>query len=152
MDSVNHPTALFQVNTGNRFGGDPAMGSWVTYGLGSENQDLPGFIVLPELSYPQGGAQIGNGYLPAHYQGTPLRPKGSPILDLKPQKASRLNIARKPEFAKPLQSRPFGRASVADDLQARIENYELAFACRCRFWHSRYRPEDKQRYVWYRGR
>ena len=55
-ESVNHPTALFHMNTGNRFGGDPAMGSWVTYGLGSENQDLPGFIVLPELSYPQGGS------------------------------------------------------------------------------------------------
>lgn len=85
VDSVNHPTAMYQMNCGNRFGGDPAIGAWVTYGLGSENQDLPGFIVLPEVSYPQGGAaNWSNGYLPAAFQGTPLRPKGSPILDLAP--------------------------------------------------------------------
>src|SRR3954451_8518294 len=85
VDSVNHPTAMYQMNTGNRFGGDPAVGSWVTYGLGSENANLPGFVVLPEVSYPQGGAaNWGNGFLPAYYQGTPLRPKGSPILDLQP--------------------------------------------------------------------
>ncbi|MFM8538199.1 MAG: DUF1501 domain-containing protein, partial [Planctomycetaceae bacterium] len=48
VDSVNHPTALYQMNCGNRFGGDPAVGAWVTYGLGSENEDLPGFVVLPE--------------------------------------------------------------------------------------------------------
>ena len=129
VDSVNHPTALFQVNTGNRFGGDPAMGSWVTYGLGSENQDLPGFIVLPELSYPQGGApNWGNGYLPAHYQGTPLRPKGSPILDLKPPKGvttehQRENLNLLSRFNHDhLEEHPW-----QDDLQARIENYELAF-------------------------
>src|SRR3954470_9286083 len=85
VDSVNHPTAMYQMNCGNRFGGDPAIGAWVTYGIGSLNQDLPGFVVLPELSYPQGGAaNWSNGYLPAHFQGTPLRPKGSPILDLTP--------------------------------------------------------------------
>ena len=55
-ESVNHPTACYHMNTGNRFGGDPAVGSWVTYGLGSENQNLPAFVVLPEAAYPQGGA------------------------------------------------------------------------------------------------
>ena len=129
VDSVNHPTAMFQVNTGNRFGGDPAMGSWVTYGLGSENQDLPGFIVLPELSYPQGGSpNWGNGYLPAHYQGTPLRPQGSPILDLKPtagispeHQRENLNLLSRFNHDH-LKKHPW-----QDDLQARIENYELAF-------------------------
>jgi len=129
VDSVNHPTAMFQVNTGNRFGGDPAMGSWVTYGLGSENQDLPGFIVLPELSYPQGGSpNWGNGYLPAHYQGTPLRPQGSPILDLKPtagispeHQRENLNLLSRFNHDH-LKEHPW-----QDDLQARIENYELAF-------------------------
>lgn len=85
VDSVNHPTAMYQMNCGNRFGGDPGIGSWVNYGLGSLNRDLPGFIVLPEVSYPQGGAaNWSNGYLPASFQGTPLRAKGSPILDLTP--------------------------------------------------------------------
>ncbi|MCH5376666.1 MAG: DUF1501 domain-containing protein, partial [Planctomycetes bacterium] len=66
VDSVNHPTAMYQMNTGNRFGGDPAIGGWVTFGLGSMNQNLPGFIVLPEVSYPQGGAaNWSNGFLPA---------------------------------------------------------------------------------------
>ena len=129
VDSVNHPTAMFQVNTGNRFGGDPAMGSWVTYGLGSENQDLPGFIVLPELSYPQGGSpNWGNGYLQARYQGTPLRPQGSPILDLKPtagispeHQRENLNLLSRFNHDH-LEDHPW-----QDDLQARIENYELAF-------------------------
>src|SRR5207237_3337706 len=85
VDSVNHPTAMYQMNTGNRFGGDPAIGSWVTYGLGSEAADLPGFVVLPEVSHPQGGAaNWGSGFLPAAYQGTLLRPTGAPILDLAP--------------------------------------------------------------------
>ena len=66
--SVNHPTALYHPNTGNRFGGDPAIGSWVTYGLGTENENLPAFVVLPDLAYPQG--RVGNwsnGFLPAHF-------------------------------------------------------------------------------------
>ena len=48
----------YHMNTGNRFGGDPAIGSWVTYGLGSENQNLPGYVVLPEVAYPQGDSQL----------------------------------------------------------------------------------------------
>ena len=128
-ESVNHPTALFHMNTGNRFGGDPAIGSWVTYGLGSENQDLPGFIVLPEVSYPQGGSpNWGNGYLPAHYQGTPLRPTGSPILDLKPPAGitpehQRANLDLLSRFNHDHLTEHPGQ----DELQARIENYELAF-------------------------
>lgn len=129
VDSVNHPTAMYQMNCGNRFGGDPGIGAWVSYGLGSVNQDLPGFIVLPEVSYPQGGsANWSNGYLPAHYQGTPLRPKGSPILDLKPPdgvshedqrknldliaKLNRFHLSEHPEHA---------------ELSARMDSYELAF-------------------------
>ncbi|MFM7921521.1 MAG: DUF1501 domain-containing protein, partial [Planctomycetaceae bacterium] len=70
VDSVNHPTAMYQMNCGNRFGGDPGLGAWINYGLGSANQNLPGFIVLPEVSYPQGGAaNWGSGFLPARYQG-----------------------------------------------------------------------------------
>ena len=84
-ESVDHPTALFHMNTGNKFGGDPAVGSWVTYGLGSDNQNLPGYIVLTEAGFPQGGAgNWTNGFLPAYFQGTPLRAEGSPILDIHP--------------------------------------------------------------------
>jgi hypothetical protein len=129
VDSVNHPTAMYQMNTGNRFGGDPAVGSWVTYGLGSENRNLPGFVVLPEVSYPQGGAaNWGNGFLPADFQGTPLRAKGSPILDLEPpagitREHQRANLDLLAKLNRQhADSRP-GR----DDLAARAESYELAF-------------------------
>ena len=117
------------MNTGNRFGGDPGLGSWVTYGLGSLNQDLPGFIVLPEVSYPQGGsANWGNGYLPASYQGTALRPKGSPILDLQPPKGitpehQRANL----DLLAKLNAQHATEHPWHEDLKARMENYELAF-------------------------
>jgi hypothetical protein len=85
VESVNHPTALYHLNTGNQFGGDPAVGAWVSYGLGTENQNLPSFLVLPDVAYPQGGAaNWSNGFLPAQLQGTPLRPEGTPILDMAP--------------------------------------------------------------------
>lgn len=128
-ESVNHPTALFHMNTGNRFGGDPAMGSWVTYGLGSENQDLPGFIVLPEVAYPQGGSpNWSNGFLPAHYQGTPLRSQGTPILDLKPPPGVTTEHQRKNlDLLSRFNHDHLEKHPWQDDLQARMANYELAF-------------------------
>jgi hypothetical protein len=129
VDSVNHPTAMYQMNTGNRFAGDPAFGAWVNYGLGTLNQDLPGFIVLPEVSYPQGGpVNWGNGFLPANFQGTPLRPKGSPILDLSPPAGitrdhQRLNL----NVLGKLNSGHQAAHPQHDELGARMEAYELAF-------------------------
>ena len=128
-ESINHPTANYHMNTGNRFGGDPAIGSWVTYGLGSENQDLPGFIVLPEVAYPQGGAaNWSNGYLPPHYQGTTLRAQGSPILDLHPP----AGVTRESQRANLDLLAKFNRSHAAkrpghEELAARMESYELAF-------------------------
>ncbi len=129
VDSVNHPTAMYQMNTGNRFGGDPALGSWVTYGLGSENRDLPGFVVLPEVSYPQGGAaNWGNGFLPAHYQGTPLRPKGSPILDLLPPEGVTRDQERENlDLLGTLNRQHLDAHPGRDDLAARMAGYELAY-------------------------
>ncbi|HWB01245.1 MAG TPA: DUF1501 domain-containing protein [Pirellulales bacterium] len=129
VDSVNHPTAMFQMNTGNRFGGDPAIGSWVTYGLGSPNENLPGFIVLPEVSYPQGGAaNWGNGFLPASYQGTPLRPKGAPILDLTPPAGIAPEHQRENlDFLAALNRQHQSDHAWHDELSARIDSYELAF-------------------------
>lgn len=129
VDSVNHPTAMYQMNTGNRFGGDPAVGSWVTYGLGSPNENLPGFMVLPEVSYPQGGsANWGNGFLPAPYQGTPLRPKGSPILDLQPPAGVTVEHQRANlDFLAQLNETHRAAHPWHDELAARAANYELAF-------------------------
>ncbi len=129
VDSVNHPTAMYQLNTGNRFGGDPAMGSWMTYGLGTTNQNLPGYVVLPEVSFPQGGAaNWGNGFLPAHYQGTPLRSKGAPILDLLPMKhVTRDHQRENLDLLKTLNQQHIKQHPQHDDLAARMESYELAF-------------------------
>ena len=129
VDSVDHPTANFQMNTGNRFSGDPGIGSWVSYGLGTENQDLPSFVVLPEESYPQGGAPIwSNGFLPPAFQGTPLRPVGSPILDLYPPQAVTSEMQRhKLDYLAELNREHLQDHSLADELQARLDSYELAF-------------------------
>lgn len=129
VESVNHPTAMFQMNTGSRFSGDPAMGSWMTYGLGSQNQNLPGFIVLPESNHPQGGsANWSNGFLPASLQGTPLRPKGMPILDLKPpagitRKHQRKNL----DLLTKLNLKHAQENPSHEELKARIKSYQLAF-------------------------
>lgn len=129
VDSVNHPTAMYQMNCGNRFGGDPAIGAWVTYGLGSLNQNLPGFVVLPEVSYPQGGtANWSNGYLPASFQGTSLRPKGSPILDLQPPKGiTREHQRANLDLLGKLNAAQHERHPWQDELSARMDTYELAF-------------------------
>ena len=129
VDSVNHPTALYQMNTGNRLGGDPAIGSWVTYGLGSENQNLPGYVVMTELAAPQGGSgNWSNGFLPANFQGTLLRSKGSPILDLNPPDwKSRQHQRANLDVLNQLNRQSLKNHPHHDDLLARMDNYELAF-------------------------
>ncbi len=127
--SVNHPFALYHMNSGNPFGGDPAVGSWVNFGLGSENQDLPGFVVLTELAYPQGGAgNWSNGFLPSFYQGTPLRASGSPILDLKPPAWKTRSHQREAlDMLARLNEKHALDHPENDRLAARAENYELAY-------------------------
>jgi len=128
-ESINHPTANYHMNTGNRFGGDPAIGSWVTYGLGSQNSDMPGYIVLPEVAYPQGGAaNWSNGFLPPDFQGTTLRASGSPILNLNPPKGvtrqqQRQNLDLLAQLNQMHSQQHAGHAELA----ARTASYELAF-------------------------
>jgi hypothetical protein len=128
-ESVNHPTACYHMNTGNRFGGEPAVGSWVSYGLGTANQNLPSFVVLPEVNYPQGGsANWANGYLPAHYQGTALRAQGTPILDLLPPKGVTRDIqGRNLEMLAAVNKKHAQLHPSHEALPARMSSYELAF-------------------------
>lgn len=128
-ESVDHPTALYHMNTGNKFGGDPAVGSWVTYGLGSENQDLPGYMVLAEAGFPQGGSgNWTNGFLPAYYQGTPLRAEGSPILDIHPPAWKTREHQRKNlDVLAELNRTHMAGHPGHDELAARMANYELAY-------------------------
>ena len=128
-ESINHPTAMYHMNTGNRFGGDPAIGAWTAYGLGTLNQNLPAFVVLPEVVYPQGGpANWSNGFLPANFQGTPLRPKGSPILDLNPPAGvTRSQQRENLDLLNELNEAHQKKHPQHSELSARMENYELAF-------------------------
>ncbi|QXD26045.1 DUF1501 domain-containing protein [Opitutia bacterium ISCC 51] len=128
-ESVNHPEALFHMNTGSRLGADPSLGAWTTYGLGSVNQNLPGYVVMTELAMPQGGAgNWSNGFLPAHYQGTRLRPEGSPILDLKSQsnknRAHQRRTIDELSFLNDLHAKNHPEHAALD---ARMESYELAY-------------------------
>ncbi|SMP68390.1 Protein of unknown function [Neorhodopirellula lusitana] len=129
-ESLNHPEALFHMNTGSRLGGDPSVGSWATYGLGTENQNLPGYVVMTELALPQGGStNWSNGFLPPYHQGTRLRPTGSPILDLAPQSfKNAIHQRRTLDELAALNAAHLESLGVEDQkLQARMESYELAF-------------------------
>lgn len=128
-ESLNHPEALFHMNTGSRLGADPALGAWATYGLGSENQNLPGYVVMTEMALPQGGSKNwSNGFLPAHYQGTALRPKGSPLLDLESQPfKSRTHQRATLDQLAFLNDQHSKRHPEHADLAARMESYELAY-------------------------
>lgn len=129
-ESLNHPEALFHMNTGSRLGGDPALGAWANYGLGTENQNLPGYVVMTELALPQGGpTNWSNGFLPPYYQGTRLRPQGSPILDLAPQGFKTREHQRRAldELAWLNESHLQSIGEKDEKLSARMENYELAF-------------------------
>src|SRR5437773_2705922 len=83
-DSVTHPESVYLMNTGSILMGRPSLGSWVAYGLGTENRNMPAFVVLPDPGgWPKGGAPAwGNGFLPAAYQGTLVRGGDTPVSHL----------------------------------------------------------------------
>jgi len=128
-ESVNHPTALYHLNTGNQFGGDPAIGAWASYGLGTINKNLPSFVVLPDTAYPQGGAaNWSNGFLPAVHQGTPLRPVGAPVLDMAPPLGVTPERQRATlDLLNAVNARHQQRHPEHAELAARVASYELAF-------------------------
>lgn len=127
--SVNHPTAMYQLNTGNQFGGEPAFGAWASYGLGSVNDNLPAFVVLPELAFPQGGsANWSNGFLPAQFQGTTFRPEGTPILNIDPPPGvSRYHQRNSLDLLNKLNQAHQAQHPAHQELTARMASYELAF-------------------------
>ncbi|MBD3672527.1 MAG: DUF1501 domain-containing protein [Planctomycetaceae bacterium] len=129
-DSPIHGSAMLQMNSGKILSGSPALGSWINYGLGSVNENLPGFVVMLD---PTGGPISGaknwsSGYMPATYQGTLMRPKGDPILNL--------NLPQ--NITKPMQRQLLDTLNAANtehlkqridnsNLAARISSYELAY-------------------------
>ena len=131
-DAINHDPAHMFMNTGSQIAGRPSMGSWVTYGLGVESEDLPGFVVLTSLgkggqNQPIAARQWSSGFLPSKHQGVQLRSKGDPVMYLtNPPGVSRdaqggdvdaiaaLNLHRDKVVADP-------------EVATRIAQYEMAF-------------------------
>jgi len=129
-DSPIHGSAMLQMNSGKILSGTPCVGSWVNYGLGTVNENLPGFVVMLD---PSGGPISGaknwsSGYMPATYQGTLFRGKGAPILDLQPPAELTNTLQR--ELLDELHIANSAHAQTRPDnseLAARIASYELAF-------------------------
>ena len=129
-ESPIHGSAMLQMNSGRTLSGHPALGSWVTYGLGSVNQNLPGFVVmLDKTGGPISGAKNWqSGFMPACYQGTVLRPRGVPILDLKPPTGMSATEQRHMlDSLKEFNEAHRSTRSENSELAARISSYELAY-------------------------
>ncbi len=129
-DSHAHGSALVAMNTGSTFIGRPSLGSWALYGLGTENQDLPGYVVMMDK---RGGPISGqpnwsSGFMPATYQGTLFRPVGSPVLDLRgPAHLDRAAQRAQLDLLAELNERHMAARPGGHELAARIQTYELAF-------------------------
>jgi len=131
-DSVTHPESVYLMNTGTILMGRPSLGAWVAYGLGTENRNMPAFVVLPDpRGWVKGGAPAwGNGFLPAAYQGTLLRGGQAPILHLpNPAGIGTGQQRRTLDLINRLNREhlPSRQESDTDELTARIASYELAF-------------------------
>ncbi len=129
-DSVTHPESVYQMNTGSILMGRPCLGAWATYGLGTENQNMPAFVVMPDpAGWVKGGAPAwGNGYMPASYQGTLLRGGVSPILHLNtPAGISGEQQRATVDFINQMNRQNLGSGEEDSELAARIGAYELAF-------------------------
>jgi hypothetical protein len=129
-DSFNHAPAQYALNTGFSRMGHPCLGSWVTYGLGSESENLPAFVVMATTGDVKGGPPVfGRGFLPGTYQPTVLRNAGSPVLYL--DAPGERGTSGKREVLDMVQwlnhEHRAARGQDVDDLSSRIASYELAY-------------------------
>ena len=135
VDNNNHGPAVYHSLTGNQFPGSASVGAWVTYGLGTENRDLPGFIVMGDRRGATiGGAGVwGNGYLPAAYQGTLFRNGDTPIVDLNRRAGvSEAEQRRELDLLRSFNEKHKAERSNTSELDARIASFELAFRMQAR--------------------
>ncbi|HEU5118092.1 MAG TPA: DUF1501 domain-containing protein, partial [Isosphaeraceae bacterium] len=128
-ESNDHVPALYQINTGIPRPGFPSAGSWVTFGLGSENENLPGYVVLGNNQGVKGGnLNWSSGFLPSTYQGTLFRPEGAPVINLRrPSEVSREDQRRQLDLLATLNSRHLEGHPEESELVGRIESFELAY-------------------------
>jgi hypothetical protein len=128
-DNNNHPQATRCLNTGKVFPGRPALGAWVSYALGSENEELPAYIVLRDpTGYNNGGTTLWeNGFLPAQFRGTEIQSRGAAVLNLHPHQQRPPAVQQKTlELVARLNQERLRLFPGESDLEARIQNYELA--------------------------
>jgi hypothetical protein len=129
-DSVTHPESVYLMNTGSILMGRPSLGAWVGYGLGTENRNMPAFVVLPDPGgWPKGGAPAwGNGYIPSAYQGTVVKGGRLPIEHLATPPGVSAEQQRRTLDYMAESNREFGANRSGDsDLAARVAAYELAY-------------------------
>ena len=128
-DSPIHGSAMLQMNSGEILSGSPCLGSWINYGLGTVNQNLPGFVVmLDKRGGPISGPKNWSaGYMPASFQATQLRSKGTPILDLSPYKIKKPTQRQMIDLIQKYNQEHQTHRIDNQDLAARIASYELAY-------------------------
>jgi hypothetical protein len=128
-ESANHTPATLQENSGFRLNGFPTLGSWLSYGLGCETDDLPAFVVLPDVrGLPASGtSNWTNGFLPSQHQGVMFESKGQPIRDLLPARPIHASVeAASRELQAALNQIDLAEREADDDLAARMKAYEMA--------------------------
>jgi hypothetical protein len=129
-DSVTHPESVYLMNTGSILMGRPSLGAWVSYGLGTENRNMPSFVVLPDPGgWPKGGSPAwGGGYLPAAYQGTLVKGGQSPVEHLANPPGISVEQQRKTlDFIAESNKDHLAIRGEDSELSARIAAYELAY-------------------------
>ena len=126
-ESNNHAPASYQLHTGDIRPGKASLGSWVTYGLGTQNQDLPGYVMLFDAGPLGGAANYSNGFLPAAFQPTRLRDRGTPVLDLLPPEEFAPGQRASLDLIKTLNLKHRASRPAFTELDARIASYELAY-------------------------
>ncbi len=123
-----HTSANYFLHTGNGMQGRPSMGAWLTYGLGSECRDLPGFVVINGGLIPPGGLDnFNNGFLPASFQGSIFTADNPPVANIVRREASDMLQRNKLELLKQLDAQIAQRLGRVDAVESAIANYELAY-------------------------
>jgi hypothetical protein len=123
-----HPGANYFLHTGNGQQGRPSMGSWFSYGLGADSQNLPAYVVLNGGLIPPGGVDnFNSGFLPATYQASILRASNHPVANIKPADATQQLQQNKLAFAASLDNQLNQQQGHADAIESAVANYELAF-------------------------
>ncbi len=129
-DGINHAGGVCQMNTGSIFGGRPSLGAWVSYGLGTENANLPAFVVIKDNdgSVVNGVRNWGSGFMPAVFQGVELNSNGVPIKYLEnPKGISKARQREKLDLLAELNAQHAASRQDNTELDARIRSYELAY-------------------------